>query len=311
MKTAILAALLACSTSLSAQKDPGDDLPVVQIGDHTLTRAQFEDWLFERDGRSAVNAFAGDWLVLDEVRRRGLLPTDEHLDTLHDKEVAAIIEHAFGGDEQRYLADLERRGFTPESWRAEHRYELRIGASLRALVLADRVVTPEQVAQRFHAIYGEGGENRSLSVLFFSAWHVPSADGEKLDMDKRRADALARAEAARAKLAAGAALDTVRAESDPVTSDFVVDGVVRAYRRNLLGREVDLAVEQLDEPGDLSPPVEVWDGSFVLRLESRETVTLDSLRDELERELREAEPDTAEIAAVRVAMLGKAKVLAW
>jgi len=44
--------------------------------------------------------------------------------------------------------------------------------------------------------------------------------------------------------------------------------------------------------------VPVWDGAWVVRLAARRNVTLDEVRDELARELREAPVDTGELARV-------------
>jgi len=304
-------ALLACLTAASAQDTAGDDLPVARIGDRTLTRGEFEDWLFATEGRTLVRDFAADQLVLQEAGRRGLLPSDERLEAVHDDEVSRIIQHVYAGDEKKYLADLKGRGYTPETWRVERRFTLCIDEATRALALANRVVTEEQLRQRFHDIYGEGGENRSVEVLFFSAFHGASPGGEAKDRESRRADAHARAAAARARLAAGEAFETLRADSDRVASDFVVDGRVRSYRRNLLGDDVDRALEQLDRPGDISPPVDVWDGAYIVRLASRETVTFEGARAELEKELQQEEPTSAELGAVRIPFLDKAQILDW
>lgn len=310
MKLPLLVLPILLLPTAAAQTPLADDAPVARIGDVTLTRGQFEDWLFEREGRTLVRDYAGDALVLDEARRRGLLPGEEQVAAAFDDEVRQIVDVMHEGDEEAWTGDLKKRGFTAESWRRERLPTLRVELATRNLVLADRQVTEAQLQQRFKEIYGGGGENRSLQVLFFSAWRDRQGV-ENPDLDKLRAAARARAEAARARLLAGEALETLVAESDRVASDFVLKGRVHSYRKNLLGQEVDRAVEQLDHAGDLSPPVDVWDGCYLVRLESLEMVTFESARADLESELRSAQPTSAEILAVRMPLMDRVQVEEW
>ena len=76
------------------------------------------------------------------------------------------------------------------------------------------------------------------------------------------------------------------------------DGYRLDYRRNVLGPEVERAVNSLDNKGDLSSLIEVWNGYYIVRLEGRTSVTIDEVRDELRAELETAPPTSAEMGKV-------------
>jgi hypothetical protein len=205
------------------------------------------------------------------------------------------------GKEDRYLNDLKGRGYSLETWAARRSDEIATDLCLTRLAQADRVITDEALQKRFTAIYGQAGEHTSIEVLFFSAYRNVESD-ERPDIPELKRAARERARAAGDAWRAGAELAALRADSDPIQSEFVKDGRVIAYRRDLLGTAVDRAVNSLDRAGEVSPPIEVFDGSYVVRLAERREVSFESVKGELTEMLAAEPPSSAERIAVREAL---------
>lgn len=288
MKPLCLLLLLA----LPAAAQEGIPDVVARAAGRDLTREEFAHWLLERWGREHVKDFAVETLALSRAAEQGLLPDAAQVAAAYDAELAAIVDNGYRGDLAAFERELAGYGKSLADRRAGRLPLLRVELAMQGLARRARVVDDAAIERRYHEVYGSGGESTRLQVLFFSAW---AGGGEQAaDTGTRRAAAVARAEDARTRLAAGEDFAALLAASDPPGSDFVREGVVRAWRRDLLGPEVERAVEQLDRPGDLAPVVAVWDGAWVVRLESRRPVSLAEVREELAAELRAAPVDTGE-----------------
>jgi hypothetical protein len=292
-------AVLMLVLSLPVAQDASAQDPVARVAGEPLSLTGFREWLLERLGRDYVMDYAAEYALLRRASELSVLPTDEEVLAAYEASVLEVIDNSFKGDSDLFLKSLALNGETPESRRHRLLPAMRTHLAAQAIVLATRVVDADAVQRRFEALYGSGGEVTRLEVLFFSAWKDPVAESAPLDAGARRQQAVARAAAARERLAAGASFAQVLADSDLPGSDFVEDGIVRAWRRDLLGKEVQRAVEQLDRAGEMSPPIETWDGAWLVRLVSRAPVTLQEVRAEIEQELRDAPVDGAEESQVR------------
>lgn len=277
---------------------PDDTTPVARVGDQELERAVFEDWLFDRYAAEAMREFITMASVERGAREAGIVVTEDDVAARHAEQEAAKVERFFEGDMAAYEADLERLGYTPEAWRRFRLQQVRHELLLERLVLADRVVTDEQIEQRFDVIYGVEAERTEIELLFFS--HRTGWDPqENPSRDQLVARSLARAEPVVERFRDGAPFEEVFAESDKLRNDFVVDGRVLRYRKNLLGPQVDHAVNMLDRPGEVSPIVTLFDGHVAVRLVRREAVTLEGVRDEIRDELMSAPPNSGEVMGVQ------------
>ncbi len=304
----ILTALLACALLLPAGRPLAGDGPVARIGDEELSREDFGLWLVDRVGLD----HAEDWVVTILARReaeeRGLLPTDEEVREAHDAQVRLILKEYYHGDRSLYEKDIVLRGEDPAKHEARRLQEVRDDLTLAALAAEERVVTDEQVERRMTDLFGPLRERTTLDVVFFSMYaDVP--EGTRPNMTALREEALAHAEAAIAKLRNGAAFREVVATGDRVDSPFVTaEGRIDTYRRQLLGKEVEAAVAQLDEPGDLSPPISVFDGYYVIQLVGREAVEHEDAVDAVRAMLLETPPNSGELAATRQRLLDRVDV---
>ncbi|MBM3985036.1 MAG: hypothetical protein FJ296_05000 [Planctomycetes bacterium] len=294
----MIAALLLALSLPATLQDAAQDV-VARVDGQPLSSAAFDAWLHERLGREYVLDFAVEHALEVRAGELGVVPSDEQVLAAYEASVQSIVDNIYKGDRALFEKSVEADGETLELRQRRLLPGMRVHLTAQAIVLATRVVDAGAVRARFEVLYGQGGEITRLEVLFFSAWKDSPGEGVAVDPVARRAQAVARASAARERLAAGWAFASVLADSDPPGSDFVKDGVVPVWRHDLLGKEVQRAVEQLDRPGELSPPVEAWDGAWLVRLVSRAPVSFDAVRAEIEQELRDAPVDGAEEAVVR------------
>jgi hypothetical protein len=304
----MIAVLLLALSLPAALQDAAPDA-VARVDGQPLSSAAFCEWLTQRVGPEYALDFAVEHALAQRARELGVLPTEEQVLAAYEASVQSVVDNIYRGDLELFVQSLKANGETLESRRRRLLPGMRVHVTTQAIALATRVVDAAAVQARFETLYGAGGEVTRLEVLFFSAWKDSPGEGVQVDPAARRAAAVARAAAARVRLSAGEAFASVLADSDPPGSDFVADGVVPVWRRDLLGQEVQRAVEQLDRPGDLSPPVEAWDGAWLVRLVSRAPVALEDVRAEIEQELRAAPVDGAEEAQVRLQAEKRVEVL--
>ena len=291
---------------LLVQSAPKTD-PVARVGDVSLSRAEFAEWLVSRHGVSALHDFVAEKVILIEADKRGMRPTEAELASAYAAEHERILKVAYGGDAERWASDQVTMGYTVESSKARRMSELSAELALEKMIRADRDLSEPALLERFRSQYGDPGERVSIEILRFNAYRdlVP---GTRPDLPALKQAARDRALKARAAWIAGAPLADMLAQSDPSGFDDVITkGVVAEYRPRILGKEIDAAVHSLDEPGDVSQPIDVFDGSWLVRLVSREPVTLDAVRESLLREMREMPVDTSEVSVLRNALLERYK----
>lgn len=280
-----------------------DDEPVAATPDGTLNRADFGLWLVDRAGVDNVYDYVVEILAEREATARGLMPTDEEIDRAFDTEYDLIVQEYYHGDPATYERDIGLRNQDPEKHAGRRRKELRAELIISALAKADREVTDEQIARRFKDLYGPLAERTSLDVLFFNMYGEMTP-GERPNMGALKDAALVRAQAAVAALRNGESFASLQADTDPVNSDFITkEGRILTYSRRLLGKEVETAVASLDEPGDVTPPISVFDGYYVVQLAGRLPVDLDETREDVIRDIHESPANSGEIAVTRQRLL--------
>ncbi|MFT7464500.1 MAG: hypothetical protein ACI9EF_002856 [Pseudohongiellaceae bacterium] len=275
------------------------DEVVVQAGSLALSQDEFSAWLIQRVGHSHVEEFAMERLIVAAAIEQGLAPTAAELDRLCDAARSKLIDDTFRGDEEAYINDLVARGLSLENHGARRRAQLEPEICLQRLARNLRVITDDMLRARYKVIYGELGEGVAVEVLFYSLYHGLSPDSPRLDRDAQALVAEALAKKGADALKAERPLAELLPTSDTVNNDFVIDGYVNRWRKNLLGSESELALASLDNPGDVSPAIRVWDGYLVLRLIERKTVSFEEARAELTALLGEDPPNSEELGLAR------------
>ena len=259
------------------------DTPVARAGDQEFSRAEYADWLIQQYGVVHLTDFLTSRLLLRAADEQGLLPTDEEVAAAYIEEHDRIVEDYHRGDVERYHASLRARGHEPESYAAARRETLRVQLAHEALAVQNRVISDDRIAARFRDTYGaepgQRGEHVVVDVLFFDMYATLERDGSPPDLGALKAEARARAELGRAELLAGKAPAELTGLSNPVPSEFAVDGRIAPYRKLLLGPEVERAV-----------------------------VSLDEVREQLRAELESFPPDSGDLGAVATGVLQQYEV---
>lgn len=284
-------------TALLAPLD--DDTPVARVGDTVFTEADIGYWMVERFAHTHADMFVLEQMILMDAAQQGLTPTQEQLEAKQKAEEQEQIQRYFRGDREAWLAGQERRGIDVEAAAKRRLGELRVELAITALALQDRQITEEHLLDAYERRFGDLPERIAVEVLYFGYYVNLPEDGARPSLSELDRRTLERAQAAHRALVAGAEFQTLRATSDPVDSAFVKDGTIQTWRRNLLGNEVDDALNSLDEPGEVAPLVKVWDGYWIVRLLSRESVSFESLREELLTEALEGDVTSEELNQVR------------
>ena len=225
------------------------------------------------------------------------------IESAYAAEHQRIIDLAYGGNAERWASDQVRMGFTVESSKARRMSGMSAELALENMIRADRDLSEPAQLERFHSLYGDPPERISIEILRFNAYRdlVP---GTRPDLPALKQAARERALKARADWMAGAPLADLLAQADdPGFADVIVQGTIAEYRPRTLGKEIDAAVHSLDKTGDVSQPIDVFDGSWLVRLVSREPVALADVRESLVREMREMPVDAGEVNVLRSALV--------
>jgi hypothetical protein len=276
---------------------PSDSL-VARSDSLSLTRAELGDWLVDKAGLDYVREYMLQALVMEAAEKRGMAPTDEQVRLAWEAERDVLVRQYHKGQLARFENTLTQRGEDPERHAARRMQTLRGELAREALARADRTITPEAMRKRFGEIYGESGSKMSLDVLFFDMYRdVP--EGGRPDMGAMRDESLMRAAAALEALQAGESFTDLRAASDKVNSGFVDEnGHIDLYRKGLLGKIVHKEVELLSRPGQLTPAIQVFDGFYVIRLATIETVKFEDVTAELFELMTKAAPNASALGNV-------------
>ena len=290
---------------LLLQSAPKAD-PVAKVGDQAFSRADYAEYLVGRTGVPMLYDYVCEQVILIEAGRRGLAPSDAEVAAAFDAELAHIVEVAYGGDSQRWEEDQVKLGYSPETAKARRLAQLRGEVAMEKLIRADRDVSEARVAQCFHELFGDPPERTSIEVLFFSAYRGVSGN-ERPDLAALKQAARERASAARTAWLGGAPLAELLSGSDDPAHDEIVKGVVAEFRPRTLGKPIDAAAASLDKPGDISLPLDAFDGAWLVRLVSREPVTLEQVRPEVLASIRDAPIDSSEVNTLRATLMERYK----
>lgn len=299
MNTWLLATLICLA--------PADDL-VGRAQGVEFPKGEFALWLVDRVGFASVEEYMLETLIIRAAEEQGVRPSAEQLDAAFRTERTKVINDTYRGNEQAYRNDLISRGRDPDSHDFRRRSELEPELCLDGLARASRVITDDLLRARYKVMYGDLGEITSVDVLFYSLYHGIGPEDARPDLNANAIEAKARAEKGAAGLRAGRPLSELIADSDPIANKFVLHNQVQQWRKNLLGDETEMALASLDDAGDVSPPIRVWDGYYVMRLTARSTVDFEAARENLVRVVRQEAPTSEEIGKARITVKERYKL---
>jgi len=297
-----------------ATQTPLPEGVVARLDDRYITREEYLDYLWFRFGKRAVRDLATRLLVEREAERYGIRVDETEV----QRRVAERVEAAWNSPRPvPFEEEIRRNGQSLEMFRATVAAEIRQDLLLDALVRATRVVTDDRLQQAFDRKYGPGGvlvRVRHILLMPNVLRAQAIRQGRKpneVDMEEMRRQARETAEAARQRILAGEEFGDVCLEvsHDQVTRQK--GGVLANYDGRLYGPAFRAAVEALEKPGDVSEVVESGAGFHVIQLVDRTVTRLEEVREQLLREILEAEPTWQEKQAVVQALQGRADLQLW
>ncbi|MEZ5988519.1 MAG: peptidylprolyl isomerase [Planctomycetota bacterium] len=247
---------------------------VARLGGRELTAEDYKRWLMAEIGLARVRDLAVDVALAREVERAGL---------------AAKVREALRG--------------------VEGPPDLQALRTARVSVLAKARRTPDEATlralfDRRHGVDGVKVEVRQVLVSLHATRHrLEEAGTAEPDEAAVAAAAEARAKALRAKVAEGADLGALMAESDDPEAQSLAArrapgaGVLDGYNYQRYGTPFAEAVRAL-EVGVVSAPVRTSHGWHLIQVLSRKTTRFADVEAALRRELLTAEPDAYEVRAL-------------
>ena len=289
------------------------EVVAMTVNGRPVSRKEVARWLLHTRGEHSWAHFTEEWLLRRKAEALGVEIDEAELEARVEEYFARILDESFKGDRGLWRTYTEAAGTDPESWERQFERRRRVALIAEKVMLAERVVTPEQVRQAYTSRFGATGRRVQARVLLLEVPTPPLEKGvTKEQADVRIAEALqARvrdAEALRKRALAG--------------EDFVT--LVRQYSQDAISRERDGYLEGGFRPDGWSSDVSaevmglprggiskvVQEGRFLAIFEvlDFEEVPYESVADELERELREERPVAAEISAYRNMLLKQAQV---
>ncbi len=290
--------VLPALASLSA--DP--DEPVLRVGEHDFTRAEYLAWLAPRIASREALPFVRLVLAERELSRIGLVITPEDVAQRIDEEIVSLVERAHDGDFAGWRAELAMRGMDETRLRRNLVPRTRLDLSAEAILRARRTVTDEDVRALHEERYGTDGRRLDLRVLRKSIRLPPEssrATAEERDAEHRAAALEMGSELRRLReraLAGGEDFGALArtASDEPESRDLggrYAGGF--PWRRFPPGVREELRAMQ---PGEIVGPLEIGTTLWLFELAGAESVTLASVSEELRVELLSRAPTPLECA---------------
>lgn len=314
MLSLLLAAAL--SAPLPAQEPEAKPLPegaVARLGERLISHQEYLDYLYLRIGKRAVRDLATDLMVEQEAARYGMNADPAEV----QKQVQAAEDQARSSPRgMNFEQEIQMSGQSLDQFREQKARDARRELLLAGLVRATRVVTDERLKQEFELKYGPGGTKLQVRHILVMPNVLKSEairGGKKpneIDMEQIKAEARAKAEAAAARLLAGADFAAVAAEVSHDQTTKQKGGEIANYDGRLYGNAFREAVLAL-APGAVSGVVETGAGFHVIQLVGRTDTQLEQVRSTLIAEILAAEPSWQEKQGVLQALQSAADLQLW
>lgn len=316
--SSMVLSLIAFAWSLAGPQEPAapSTLPagvVARLGERTITREEYLDYLWLRIGKRGVHDMVTDLLVENEARRYGLAADEAAVQKLVAEREQAARQSPRQLD---FEEDLRRAGQSIEMWRAMVAQEVRRDLLLGELVRATRVVTDQRLRQEFETRHGPGGVKLTLrhillmpNVLKAEAIRA-GQDPNSLKVEEMRASARQLAENALARVRGGEDFAAVAQEVSHDAATKAKGGELPPYDGRLYGPAFRDAVMAL-RPGAIGGVVETPAGFHVIQLVERTETRLEDVREQLVAEVLASEPTWQEKQGLLQALQSTADLQLW
>jgi peptidyl-prolyl cis-trans isomerase SurA len=180
--------------------------------------------------------------------------------------------------EEQFLAALKQEGMTVDDLRRSIERRMLIDRVQQIEVMQKVGITDEE-AKNYYAAHPDEFRSQSTATLREILVSVPVGDGKSINVAQDE-EALAKAEAARARITAGEDFGKVAAEVSDAASKANA-GLIGPINRNELAPALVKLLEEL-KPGDVTKPLRGPRGYQIIKLESvstSEVQPFDQVRD--------------------------------
>jgi len=298
-----------------ARAAPADALPAglaARFGEHAITLEEYRDYLVLLYARGPLQRMIDARLVRSAAERSAVVVTAAELEEAVETTWRSYLER-FHGDEQGFVQEIARQGFTRDDYRAYLREEKEVELLAGKLCQRTRVVDEDAVRARFERLYGVDGQRVEVRHVFLAPARLRAdlqragAPPGELEPDAVAAALDARARAILAELADGADFAAVAARESHDISAPKNGGALADYNYRTYGEEFASAVRAA-EVGVPVGPVRTRAGVHVIEVTSRTATDLAAVRDEIAAALA-AEPATwSEIEALKARLRSEVEI---
>jgi hypothetical protein len=283
----------------------GPNEPVMEVDGEPVPRAVYARWLMPMQGEAVIQRFVEDFMIEKAARERGFTVTQQEIDDRVRVLLESRIREGHKGTREAWHTYLSFHGRTEESFVQTLAGRTRTDLLAEKMLLADRVVTPEDVQMHFAGEYGADGERIE------ARWIVVQNKVEVVDPDWTREELIqamsAASEAARARAAElvrrarggedFAAL--ARAHSDDERTRDAGGRIEGRFRHDAYPDTFGPAVSKL-AVGEVTDPLDYGNAWAVFQVTARRKVTFDEVKAELEAELWTKKPSLLRVNAHRI-----------
>lgn len=277
------------------------DRPVAALGDTPITRREMAVWLTARRGHAEAPYFAQMQLVEERAAAAGVELSELAVQQRIESDIAARIEIEHKGDKRAWLAELAAQGRTEQDFRLAQEPRTRHGLLVEQMLLAERVVTDDDVRELWEDRYGANGESPRIRLILRRPTPLPRGVqpteeqmrqymiDQELEITTLLGELIGR-------LAGGEDFATLakRYSQDDATKDR---GGLQAhrFRFDIWSTDVRAVLEAL-EVGEVSRIVEIGNEYFIFENSGITSVPLADVEDSLRTELVERRPSSIEVS---------------
>ncbi|MEO6710939.1 MAG: peptidylprolyl isomerase [Planctomycetota bacterium] len=287
--------------------------PGLSIDGQPISRSTYAQWILRTRGESSWPNFVEHRVVFNEAHRRGIEVSDAEVRARSEDYVRRLILENHQGSREAWLATLKIKGREEAFFMHDLDVRMRIELLCERLMMLERTITPEAVRMRFEDVYGKDGKLIKVRMILLN---VPLSSGPAEETREQVSARLAASkEAVRAKAQAlvgsvrdGADFSSLARQHSNEPVSAARGGILEGrFRSEVWPESIAAKVTALDV-GGVSDALEFGSSFVVLQVISREAVSFDSVKADLEAEMRSEPPPRPDLNLYRNSLVKKAKV---
>ncbi len=288
-------------------------LPGLSIDGEPVSRATYGRWILRTRGEASWPNFVEHRVAINEARRRGVEVSAEEVRARTQDYLERLIKMGHEGTREAWAAHLKLSGRDEASFIHDLDIRMRIELLCEKLIMQDRKITPAAVRLRFEELYGKDGQSAKVRLILL---HVPyaagPADETREQLDERLAatkkSVLDRANALAQIARDGGDFASLARQYSQDPPSAANGGMLDSrFRPELWPEPIARRVSELGLNG-VSEAMEFGTDFVVLQVVSRESIAFETVRQELEDQMRNEPPPRPELSVYRNVLMKRAKV---